>query len=123
MARARRKVLVLEAGAVAGGGANTVEFAAGYRVSGFAHLYQGLDRRFVAGMTLDVADAGKALATKALSVYGDHLTIQGAILSGGPDAAAFAALHKRLTAFAGVLAPFRGLTPARIAKGVEKDYI
>lgn len=123
LAASGRKVVVLEAGASAGGGANTHEFAPGFRVSGLAHVYQGLDPRVMAGMKLDLPDAGKALATTALSASGDHLTLQGASLSGGPDGTAYLALHKRLTAFAGVLAPFRGLTPPRIAKGVGNDYL
>lgn len=117
-----RKVLVLEASACAGGGANTVEFAPGFRVSGLAHLHRGLDPRVAAGMKL-AALAGTAVATTALSDTGDHLTIQGASLSGGPDATAYAMLHKRLTAFANVLAPFRALTPPRIAKGVGNDFL
>lgn len=80
-----------------------------------------MNARVAAGMKLALPEVGTALAT-ALSASGDHLTIQSASLSGGPDAAAYASLHKRLTAFAGVLAPFRGLTPPRIAKGVGKDY-
>ena len=50
LAMSGRKVLLLEAGEAAGGGANTAEFAPGFRVSGLAHLYQGLDPRVVAGM-------------------------------------------------------------------------
>lgn len=122
LAASGRKVLVLEAGASAGGGANTVEFASGFRVSGLAHLYQGLDPRVASSMKLDLADATN-LATTALSVSGDHLTIHGASLSGGSDGAAYTALHKRLTAFAGVLAPFRGLTPPRIAKRAGNEYL
>jgi phytoene dehydrogenase-like protein len=123
LATSGRKVLVLEAGASAGGGASTVEFTPGYRVSGLAHVYQGLDPRVAAGMKLDSPDAGKTLATTALSASGDHLTIQSASLSGGPDGAAYASLQQRLTAFANVLTPFRALTPPRIAKGVGNEYL
>ena len=122
LASTGRKVVVLEAGASVGGGANTIEFAPGFRVSGLAHLYHGLDPRVAMGMKLDVAEAAN-LATMALSISGDHLTMRGASLSDGPDVAAYAALHKRLTAFAGVLAPFRGLTPPRIAKGAGNEYL
>ena len=123
LAASGRKVLLLEAAEVAGGGTNTVEFAPGFRVSGMAHLYQGLDPRVVVGMKLDAVLPATSLLTTALSSLGDHLTIQGATLSGGPDAAAYLALHKRLTAFAGVLAPFRAITPPRIAKGVGNEYL
>ncbi len=123
LAASGRKVLVLEAGATAGGGAITYEFAPGFQVSGLAHLYQGLDPRVVAGMKLESANSAQALLTTALSATGDHLTIKGAHVSGGPDAAAYAMLHKRLTSFAGVLAPFRAMAPPRIAKGVGNKYL
>ena len=122
LAASGRRVLVLEAAASVGGGAGTAEFAPGFRVSGLAHIYQGLDPRVVAGMKLDVTHSAP-LVTTALTTSGDHLILDGASMSGGPDTIAYAALHKRLTAFANVLAPFRSLTPPRIAKGVGNEYL
>ena len=45
LAKAGRKVLVLESADVAGGGARTTEFAKGYKVSSVAHLLNLLDPR------------------------------------------------------------------------------
>jgi phytoene dehydrogenase-like protein len=121
-----RKVLVLEAGATSGGCANTVEFAPGYRVSGLAHLHQGLDPRVVAGMNLaqhGLLSAATDLTTTALSETGDHLTIKGGTLSTSPDTASYPELHRRLTAFASVLAPFCAMTPPRIARGTGNEYL
>ena len=109
-----RKVMLLEAGAVAGGGAGTVDVAPGYHAPALAHTTQGLDPRVMAG--LDLARHGLAfqsLSTTALSAEGSHLTVQGGKAT-GPDAAAFAALHHKLSDFARVLAPFRSLTPPHL---------
>jgi phytoene dehydrogenase-like protein len=126
LAKSGRKVLALEAGPTAGGGANTVEFASGYRVSGLAHLHQGLDLRVMAGMNLaqhGLLPAAADLATTALDVTGDHLIIKAGTLSASPDIAPYAKLHSRLTAFAGGLAPFRAMTPPRIARGTDNEYL
>ena len=109
-----RRVILLEAGAVAGGGAGTVDVAPGYHAPALAHTTQGLDPRVMAG--LDLARHGLAfqsLSTTALSAEGSHLTVQGGKAT-GPDAAAFAALHHKLSDFARVLAPFRSLTPPHL---------
>ncbi len=52
LAKAGRKVLVLESAAVAGGGATTKEFAKGYKVSAVAHLLNLLDPRVEQGLGL-----------------------------------------------------------------------
>jgi phytoene dehydrogenase-like protein len=126
LALSGRKVLLLEAGATSGGGANTIEFTPGYRVSGLAHLHQGLDPRVVAGMNLaqhGLAASATDLETTALSEMGDHLTIKGGTLSTSPDTASYAELHRRLMAFADVLAPLRAMTPPRIARGTGNEYL
>ncbi|MDT8856394.1 NAD(P)/FAD-dependent oxidoreductase [Paracoccaceae bacterium Fryx2] len=94
------------------------------RVSGLAHLVMNLDPRVTEGMGLarHGLALGAALPTVALAA-GEPLTIRGAQLSGGPDGAAWAALHARLLAFAGVLAPFRAMTPPRLARGAGNDWL
>lgn len=112
-----RKVVVLEASGAVGGGAGEREFAPGFRAPGLAHLTQGLDARMVAGMRL--LGHGLAfhppLATTVLSA-GKPLVVKGG-QADGPDAAAFAALHAKLSAFARVLAPFRQMTAPRLGGG------
>lgn len=109
-----RKVLLLEAGAVPGGGAGERDFAPGYRAPALAHLTQGLDARVLHGMGL--ARHGLAfdpVATTVLAGQAPPLLVQGGQTSGA-DAAAFAALHAKLSAFARVLAPFRADKPPRL---------
>lgn len=110
LAQAGRRVLLVD-GADAPGGAMAV-----------AHLTQGIDPRVAAG--LDLTRRGlrlRPLATTALARDGAHLTVR-AGLADGPDAAAWAALHTRLTRFAAVLAPLRTMTPPRLAQGAGNDW-
>jgi len=131
LAASGRRVTVLEAAPTMGGGACTVEFAPGYRVSGLAHLVMNLDPRVMQGMDLARHGLGFAvtnLATTALSATGDHLALAGpfgAQINGLPETerAAWAALRLRLLAFASVLAPFNAMTPPRIARGAGNDYL
>ena len=110
------KVLLLEAGATPGGGAN-----------GLAHLSYNLDPRVLSGMglpKLGLAWADSALATTALSPDGKHLRLEGALaerISGEvspEDRKAWTALRGRLLRFAKVLSPLNEMAPPRIAKGV-----
>lgn len=132
LAQAGRKVTLLEAGAAPGGGAATVEFAPGYRVSGLAHLLNLLDTRVIEGMNLPrhgLAYAATDLSTTALSTSGQHLGMEGpfaARLSGSispTDAKAWAELRARLMLFAGALAPFKAMTPPRIARDGGNEWL
>lgn len=109
------KVIVLEAVAVAGGGA------------ALAHLSYNLDPRVEAAMELSrhgLAWAATDLSTTALSPDGQHLRMEGPVgarLTGqvsDADRAAWGALRARLLRFAAVLSPLNQMTPPRIAKGV-----
>ncbi|NUB46240.1 NAD(P)/FAD-dependent oxidoreductase [Fertoebacter nigrum] len=131
LAASGRRVTVLEAAPAMGGGASTVEFAPGYRVSGLAHLVLNLDPRVVQGMDLARHGLGYAttnLATTALSATGDHLRLDGPFGAHAPglseaDRAAWAALRSRLLAFARVLAPFNAMAPPRIARRAGNDTL
>jgi phytoene dehydrogenase-like protein len=120
LAQTGRRVTVVESGAL-GGGAVTCEFAPGYKVSGLAHVVTHLDARVVAGMGLSVR-LSQALPTVALAQDGGHLTIEGGHVAGA-DAAAWAALHAQLLAFAQALAPLRGMTPPRLGRGLGNEVL
>src|SRR5436190_8699722 len=80
LAKAGRKVLVLEQAAVAGGGAITKEFAKGYKVSAVAHLLNLLDPRVERGLDLKshgLEFAATKVSTTVLSPNGDHLVLEG----------------------------------------------
>lgn len=111
------RVTLLEASDQPGGGAN-----------GLAHLVNVLDPRVMAGM--DLARHGlrlRPLAATALAPSGDHLVLEGAYgarLGGSisePDRAAWAALRQQLLDFARVLAPFKQITPPRLAGGAGNE--
>jgi phytoene dehydrogenase-like protein len=108
-----RRVVVLEASDTPGGGAGSREFAPGYLAPSLAHTMRGMDARVMAGMDLARQGLGyhPALATSVLGGAALEVT-QGKVA--GPDAAAFAALHGKLSGFARVLAPFRAMTPPRL---------
>ncbi|MGE3826323.1 MAG: phytoene desaturase family protein [Steroidobacteraceae bacterium] len=85
LARAGRKVLVLEASAAIGGAAATREFAPGFRVSSGAHLLYGLDPGVA--RDLGLARHGLALARSGLDTVAladaEPLVLNGAVVRAG----------------------------------------
>ncbi|GAB1362189.1 NAD(P)/FAD-dependent oxidoreductase [Rhodobacter sp.] len=110
------KVTLVEAAQAVGGGAGEREFAPGYRAPALAHLTQGLDARMAEGMGLERHGLAfhPPLATTVLAGVSDPLVVKGGKTS-GPDADAWAALHRKLADFARVLAPFRQMRPVKLA--------
>lgn len=129
LAKAGRKVLVLESAAVTGGGATTREFAKGYKVSAVAHLLNLLDPRVEQGLGLSLSFAATNISTTALSSTGDHLVLQGnygetiAGTLSDADRASWAELRQKLMRFAAVLKPFKAMTPPRLGKGVGNEML
>lgn len=118
LAAAGRRVTLLEGEAEAGGGARPLgEIAPGYRAPSLAHLVWQIDPRVEAGMNLarqGLQWASGDLPTTVLSP-GGPLTLRGAATA-GPDAAAWAALHGRLSRLAAALEPFRRMAPPRLGR-------
>jgi len=111
LAKAGRKVLVLEANAAPGGGASTREFAPGFSVSGCAHWLYQLNPEVAADLALDkhgLAYAARDLDTIGLAADGDCITVSADRISGGQlsdaDKAAYAPFQGRMTRFAKFLA-------------------
>lgn len=107
------KVVVLEAAAAPGGMAT------------HAHLTTGLDPRLEKALSLASYGLGWAetnVATTALSPTGDHLVLRGAFgesIDGSlpaADKAAWPDLRNTLLRNAALLAPFREMTPPRLAR-------
>jgi phytoene dehydrogenase-like protein len=131
LARAGRRVTVLEAGPRVGGAAVTRELMPGFRVSACAHILYGLDR--VVAKDFALADHGLSFArthlrTVALSREGAPLILDGAQLSQGDaalrgacdaisaaDRAAFAPFIQRMRRFASLLARQHRRPPPRLA--------
>lgn len=107
------KVTLLEATPAIGG------------MAALAHLSTGLDPRVEKALlssTLDLAWADRNVATTALSASGDHLVLKGAFgetVEGtlpAEDASAWKNLRATLLRNAGLLAPFKAMSPPRLAK-------
>jgi phytoene dehydrogenase-like protein len=145
LARAGRKVTVLEAGKQVGGAAVTREFAPGFRVSACAHLLYALDH--VVAQELRLANHGLSYAqtrvrTVALSPSGPPLVIDGGqvvsastlagegaspfIVSGAisdADRAALGRFTDRMARFAALLARQHRRVPPRLASGNWSDVL
>ncbi len=130
LAKAGKKVTLLEAAAQVGGAAVTREFAPDFKVSACAHLLNLLDAGIRKDLGLDghgLAMARSGLKTIALSPDGNHLTLDGGTLSGGnissQDQAAYAEYRRFMHRFAKVIGKLHNRLPPRIASGQRSDLI
>jgi phytoene dehydrogenase-like protein len=130
LARAGRKVLVLEAADQVGGAAVTREFAPGFKVSAVAHLLPLLDPVVERELALDRHGLGYAhigLATVALSLERAPLAFAGGELRAGElspaDRAALLTFESRMQKFARFIARQHGRAPPRLAFGNWRDTL
>lgn len=130
LAQAGHRVTVLEAADTPGGAARGWDFAPGYRSPGLAHILHLLDPRVA--QTMGLARHGLTLSpplpTIALSADGHHLTFGGTfgeVLTGASpgEARAWRLLRDKLLRYAGVLAPFKQMTPPRLASGAGNEVL
>jgi len=122
LARAGRKVTVLEAADRVGGAAATREFAPGFRAS-VAHLLYLLDDTVARDLALDshgLKIARSDLATIALADDGNHLTIRSDRVEGGglsqADQTAYVEYRRFMSKFAGVIGALHNQIPPRITQ-------
>jgi len=120
LAKAGRKVLVLEAEAQTGGAARTEEFAPGFRVSSMAHVLNRLHPDVVKSLQLETHGlklAGRSsMPSVALSATSEPLVLHGAYgeTLGGASAseqAAWRVFRAQLFRYAGILKPFLSRRP------------
>ena len=127
LAKAGRKVLVVEAGERVGGGAVTRDFAPGFKVSACAHILHLLHPKVIKDLDLKshgLKLAHKNLPTVALGQDGTHLTLNGNRVSGAVSAAdreAFGRWRKRMLKFAKHLQPLLASVPPRLGSGDRAD--
>jgi phytoene dehydrogenase-like protein len=116
LARAGRRVLVLEAQPQVGGAALTREFTPGFRVSACAHLVHLMPAALASELKLDAFGlrwSAQRMPTTALLADGASLGVDPALLP-APDAAAYAKYAERMGRFAQALAPLLGKVPPRL---------
>ena len=123
LARAGKKVLVLEANDQVGGAAITREFADGYSVSACAHLIYQLQAEVRKELKLNPKLASSDMQTIALSEDGKHVRIRGGSVEGvsDDDAESFREFHTRMTRFANLLKTYLNKTPPRLGSTDFKD--
>ncbi len=123
LAKAGKKVLVLEAMKQVGGAAVTREFADGYSVSACAHLLYQLQPKVRKDLGLKFELASDHIGTIALARDGNHVRMNGKSVSGtsDEDAVSYRDFHRRMTRFADLLQTYLNKTPPRLAKDASKS--
>ncbi len=123
LARAGKRVLVLEANDQVGGAAVTREFADGYSVSACAHLLYQLQPEVRKDLKIATRLASDDMTTIALGEDGRHLRLHGKELEGVDehDADQYRQFRKRMTRFAGLLRKHLNKPPPRLGTKDFKD--
>jgi len=130
LARAGKKVTVLEAAEQVGGAAITREFAPGFNVSAGAHLLYMLDKNVRKELSLDSAGLSfsqQNMRTTALAEDGNHLQVSGDTLQGGTisdkDRQAMKEYRRFMNRFAGVINRLSNRIPPRLGTRDRGDWI
>ena len=125
LAKAGKRVLVLEAKDQVGSAAITRSFATGYSVSACAHLLYQLQPKVRKDLGLKIEYATENMETIALASNGQHVRITGNRVEGISDADtdSYRGFYKRMTRFADLLQTYMNRPPARLANGTVKDLL
>ena len=123
LAKAGKRVLVLEANDRVGGAAVTREFADGYSVSACAHLMYQLQPKVRKELGLSPQLASDAMQTIALSQDGEHVRYTGGDVKGvgNSDVKSYRQFHRQMTRFAGLLNTYLNTTPPRLGTSDFRD--
>lgn len=125
LAKAGKRVLVLEANRQVGGAAITREFTDGYSVSACAHLLYQLQPEVRKDLKLSTRLASEDMTTIALSEDGNHLRISADSVEGvsDEDAEQYRRFRKRMTRFSDLLRKFFNKRPPRLGTKDIQDFV
>jgi len=125
LAKAGKKVLVLEANEQVGGAAITREFSEGYSVSACAHLLYQLQPEVRKDLKLSARLSSEDMTTIALAEDGNHLRITADAVEGvsDEDAEQYRGFRKRMTRFSDLLRKYLNKTPPRLGTKDFKDLV
>ena len=127
LAKAGKKVTVIEAAGQVGGAAVTREFAPGFKVSACAHVLNLLDKDISRELQLEshgLSMARQGLSTIALGKDGEHLVVNGEQVDGkvsGADQLALKEYRRFMCRFAGVIGKLHNRIPPRFDFGNRSD--
>lgn len=129
LARAGRRVLVLEGRSEVGGAAVTGELAPGFKVSSCAHLLYALHPKVQRELELHrygFAYARADIPTVALADDGRHLTITAGSLASSSavkDLSSYSLFRKKITSYAMILKSFLEEVPPRLGTRDRADLV
>ena len=125
LAKAGKKVLVLEANNQVGGAAITREFTEGYSVSACAHLLYQLQPEVRKDLKLATRLASENMTTIALGDDGKNLRLKAGNVEGvsDKDADQYRRFHKRMARFADLLRKYFNKPPPRLGTKDFKDLL
>ncbi len=130
LARAGRRVTVLEAGESPGGCAATREFAPGFSVSSCAQWLNQLNPEIIRELSLEkhgLQWAARNLASVSLDAGGRHLVLQGEQLEGerltARDRESYPSFRRRMLRYAKLLATACGTRPPKLVESNLADRL
>lgn len=130
LAKAGKKVLVLEANEVLGGAAATREFAPGYKVSSCAHWLTHLSPAVSKDLALEghgLQLAARDLNSIGLAANGQHVTVSGDSVSGdavcAADKQAYTEFHRKTMKFSSLLAKAFAVRPPKLVESNFTDRL
>ena len=125
LAKAGKRVLVLEANEQVGGAAVTREFAEGYSVSACAHLLYQLQPAVQKELGIRPQLSADDLESIVLAEDGSHVRYSGSNVSGvsEDDAESYRAFHKRMSRYSDLLRTYLNKAPPRLGTKGIKDML
>lgn len=130
LAKAGKKVLVLEANETLGGAAATREFAPGYKVSSCAHWLTHLSPAVSKELALEshgLQLAARDLSSIGLAADGQHVTVSGDSVDGNAvsaaDKQAYTEFHRKTIKFSALLAKAFAVRPPKLVESNFTDRL